>query len=129
GHLAGDEVLRVLGDLLKQHARGSDMCSRYGGEEFLLVLPGMSQDAAARRAEQLRCALAAVQIPFDGSNLEVTASFGVATFPVDGATADSLISAADGALYASKAAGRNRVSIAERPQGIGVPRPRVPAAA
>ncbi|MBI4922619.1 MAG: GGDEF domain-containing protein [Devosia nanyangense] len=129
GHLAGDEVLRVLGDLLKQHARGSDMCSRYGGEEFLLVLPGMSQDAAARRAEQLRSALAAVHIPFDGSNLEVTASFGVATFPVDGATADSLISAADGALYASKAAGRNRVSIAKRPQGTGVPPPRVPAAA
>ena len=114
GHLAGDEVLRVLGGLMKQHARGSDMCSRYGGEEFLLVLPGMAQDSAAGRAEQLRRALAAVQIPFGGSTIEVTASFGVATFPVDGATADALVSAADSALYASKAAGRNRVSIAKR---------------
>jgi diguanylate cyclase (GGDEF)-like protein/PAS domain S-box-containing protein len=112
GHLAGDEVLRVFSDLMKQHSRGSDMCSRYGGEEFLLVLPRMAPDVAAERAQQLRRALAAVRIQFGGSEIAVTASFGVATFPQDGRTAQELVAAADGALYAAKAAGRDRVSVA-----------------
>lgn len=111
GHLAGDQVLRVFGALLKQHARGSDIYCRYGGEEFLLVLPLMAQDSAVERAEQLRGALAAEPIPYGTSPIEVTASFGVATFPGDGRTGDALIAAADNALYAAKEAGRNRVSV------------------
>lgn len=115
GHLAGDEVLRFFGALLKQHARGSDIYCRYGGEEFLLVLPLMAQDSAVERAEQLRGALAAAPIPYGASLIAVTASFGVATFPGDGHTGDELIAAADNALYAAKEAGRNRVHVCAGP--------------
>lgn len=111
GHLAGDEVLRVFGDLMKQHARGSDIYCRYGGEEFLLVLPQMAEDSAVERAEQLRSAMAAALVPYGASPIAVTVSFGVATFPRDGRTGDELIAAADSALYAAKAAGRNRINV------------------
>ncbi len=111
GHLAGDEVLRVLGDLMNSHVRGSDISCRYGGEEFLLVLPHLTQNLAIERAEALRGALAVAQIPWDGSSIAVTASFGVATFPQNGATADELAAAADRAMYAAKRAGRNRVNV------------------
>ncbi len=110
GHLAGDAVLRAFGELLKQHARGSDIYCRYGGEEFLLVLPQMALGPAVERAEQLRGAMASAAIAFADSLIAVTASFGVATFPGDGCSSDELIAAADRALYAAKAAGRNGVS-------------------
>lgn len=115
GHLAGDEVLRVFGDLMKRHARGSDVYCRYGGEEFLLVLPQMATAIAVERAEQLRCAMAAAPVPYGASLIAVTVSFGVATFPRDGRTGDELIAAADSALYAAKAAGRNRVHVSPGP--------------
>ncbi|TXT40032.1 MAG: hypothetical protein FD135_1705 [Comamonadaceae bacterium] len=109
GHLAGDDVLRAFGALLKRHARGSDVYCRYGGEEFLLVLAQTTQNSALERAEQLRTALAAAPITSGAYSIVVTASFGVASFPDDGHTGDELIAAADHALYAAKAAGRNRV--------------------
>lgn len=109
GHLGGDEVLRVFGTLMRRHARASDIYCRYGGEEFLLVLPQMTLDDAVDRAEQLRSAIAAAPVPYGSALIAVTASFGVATFPGDGRTIDALIGAADSALYAAKAAGRNRV--------------------
>lgn len=114
GHLAGDEVLRVFGELMKRHARRSDIYCRYGGEEFLLVLPRMAEKSAVERAEQLRSALAATPVGYDATQIMVTASFGVATFPRDGRTGDELIVAADSALYAAKAAGRNRVNLPTR---------------
>jgi diguanylate cyclase (GGDEF)-like protein len=110
GHLAGDEVLRTFGALLKKSARGSDVYCRYGGEEFLLVLPRMAQGSAMERAEQLRRALEAAPVPYGASLIPVTASFGVATFPHNGRTGDELIAAADHALYAAKEGGRNRVN-------------------
>jgi diguanylate cyclase (GGDEF)-like protein/PAS domain S-box-containing protein len=119
GHLGGDEVLRTFGDLMKRHARGSDIYCRYGGEEFLLVLPQMPAPTAAERAEQLRIAMAAGPVRFGASQIAVTASFGVATFPQDGRTGDELIAAADSALYVAKATGRNRVEVKTGP--IGVP--------
>jgi diguanylate cyclase (GGDEF)-like protein/PAS domain S-box-containing protein len=119
GHLGGDEVLRAFGDLMKQHMRGSDICCRYGGEEFLLVLPQMAKDNAVERAEQLCIAVAATPVHYGASAIKATGSFGVATFPHDGRTADELIAAADSALYAAKAAGRNRVNVS--PGLIGVP--------
>lgn len=115
GHLAGDEVLRVFGGLMKQHARGSDIYCRYGGEEFLLVLPQMAEDNAIERAEQLRSAMAAAPVLYGATPITVTASFGVATFPRDGRIGDDLIAAADSALYAAKAAGRNRVNVSSGP--------------
>jgi diguanylate cyclase (GGDEF)-like protein/PAS domain S-box-containing protein len=115
GHLAGDAVLRVFGDLIRRHARGSDISCRYGGEEFLLVLPQMAKDKAVERAQQLCCALAAARIAYGGLSITVTASFGVAAFPGDGQTGDRLIAAADQALYAAKTAGRNRVNVSGEP--------------
>jgi diguanylate cyclase (GGDEF)-like protein len=109
GHLAGDEVLRIFGDIIKHHSRGSDICCRYGGEEFLLVLPNMSEQQAYARAEQLRVAIEDTPIVFSASDIRVTASSGVATFPQHGRTKDELIAASDRALYAAKAAGRNQV--------------------
>jgi diguanylate cyclase (GGDEF)-like protein/PAS domain S-box-containing protein len=119
GHLGGDEVLRTFGNLMKRHTRGSDICCRYGGEEFLLILPQMAKDDAVERAEQLCIAMAATPVPYGASAIRVTASFGVATFPGDGRTGDELIGAADSELYAAKATGRNRVNVSYGP--IGVP--------
>lgn len=111
GHLAGDEVLRVFAELLKEHARGSDIVCRFGGEEFVMFLPDMPPAAAYQRAEQLRTELAAKRITLGAAVIQVTASFGVAAFPENGKTVDSLISAVDTAMYQAKEAGRNRVVV------------------
>lgn len=112
GHQAGDEVLLAFATLLKRHARASDICCRYGGEEFLLALPHMTEQDSVERAELLRSTMAAVPVCHGSTSILVSASFGIATFPRDGDSVDRLIAAADDALYAAKAAGRNRVSIA-----------------
>jgi diguanylate cyclase (GGDEF)-like protein len=112
GHLAGDDVLKALARLLERHARGSDIVCRYGGEEFLMLLADIPPNLAYQRAEQLRVALEAMKIPFGEAVIQVTASFGVANFPADGATQDNLIQAADAAMYQAKLAGRNRVMLA-----------------
>ncbi len=109
GHLVGDEVLRVLADLVNRNTRGSDIACRYGGEEFLLLLPDASPELAYQRAEQLRAELEATPIVYEPTAIRVTASFGVAAFPDHGSTLDELIRAADEALYMAKNAGRNRV--------------------
>jgi diguanylate cyclase (GGDEF)-like protein/PAS domain S-box-containing protein len=115
GHLGGDEVLRAYGQALRVNGRGSDVSCRYGGEEFLLVLPTMAGDEAHQRAERIRATIGSQVIPFRDSVLSVTASFGVATFPHDGETSDDLLGAADRALYESKRRGRNRVTSSPRP--------------
>ncbi len=109
GHLVGDEVLKAFAELLKTNSRGSDIVCRLGGEEFLLLFPGMPPDIAYQRAEELRASLAAQQI--GESVVRVTASFGVAAFPVDGKTPDALISTVDAAMYRAKETGRNRVVV------------------
>jgi diguanylate cyclase (GGDEF)-like protein/PAS domain S-box-containing protein len=116
GHLAGDEVLRVFGTQMKHNSRASDIICRYGGEEFLLVLPGMTKEGAIERAEQLRRAIAATRISHGASQITVTASFGVASFPLHGLTTDELIAAADRALYSAKSDGRNRVNLCSEPR-------------
>jgi diguanylate cyclase (GGDEF)-like protein/PAS domain S-box-containing protein len=109
GHLAGDEVLKTFGEWMRRSSRASDFCFRWGGEEFLLVLPHMSLDDAANRAEQLRAAFATSGVVCDGVKIAITASFGIASFPHDGTTIDQLVNAADARLYVAKASGRNRV--------------------
>lgn len=109
GHLIGDEVLKGFGALLKKQTRGSDICCRYGGEEFVLVCPHMTDAKALERAEQLRRDCASMAFGFGATPLRVTASFGVATFPQHGRTGEALLNAADHALYAAKDAGRNQV--------------------
>jgi len=105
----GDEILKVFAELLRTNSRGSDIVCRFGGEEFLLLFPDMPPEIAYQRAEELRASLAAQQI--GESVVRVTASFGVAAFPVDGKTQDTLISAVDTAMYQAKEAGRNRVVV------------------
>jgi diguanylate cyclase (GGDEF)-like protein len=108
GHDAGDTVLRAVGDLLKQSARDTD-AFRYGGEEFLLLMPNMGIEQAAQRAEEIRLKIGALQIEHAGRELgAITASFGVATAP-EHCTFTKLIRTADAALLLAKEAGRNRV--------------------
>ena len=109
GHLGGDEILRGFGGLIRGSYRTSDIHCRYGGEEFLVLLPDMSHDIACERTERLRQSAAANPMVYGGFAIQVTATFGVATFPQHGETRDALIAAADGALYAGKKCGRNQV--------------------
>lgn len=109
GHPAGDEVLKVFGELIMNCSRGSDIYCRYGGEEFLLVCPDMPGEKAYERAEQLRMALSSTPIKAAGTVINITASFGIASYPQHGDTDNALISAADNALYEAKNAGRNQV--------------------
>lgn len=114
GHQAGDALLAALGDFLKRQVRGEDIPCRYGGEEFILILPGANAEGAAKRAEQIRDGVEnALIVPFNGSTLpRVTISMGVADFPTLASNSGELVKAADAALYLSKQNGRNRVTIA-----------------
>lgn len=110
GHDAGDVVLTQVAEILRAHVRSSDIACRFGGEEFALVLPGATAEAVALRAEEIREAIARFNARYRGRQLAgVTASFGVAVFPHHAAEPESLLRAADQALYQAKEAGRNRV--------------------
>ena len=110
GHQVGDKFLIEIASLMNKHARSSDIVCRYGGEEFLLVLPGTTINSAHKRAEELRQMCAEVLIPHEGKELRVTMSFGVATYPDHGKEADTIIIKADQAMYKSKNSGRNLVT-------------------
>ncbi|MBM4300410.1 MAG: diguanylate cyclase [Deltaproteobacteria bacterium] len=112
GHNAGDELLSALGILLKSHIRGEDIACRYGGEEFLLILPGTSMEIALERAESLRQAVKELHQRHHGLK-PATLSLGVAVYPDHGDTGVQLIRSADAALYRAKQAGRDRVMAAE----------------
>jgi diguanylate cyclase (GGDEF)-like protein/PAS domain S-box-containing protein len=109
GHQLGDEVLRLLGRTLLGDIRLEDVACRYGGEEFLILLPAMPLEAAVARAEGWRRAVASLALARDGHLVRFTVSLGVATFPVHGATPDELTRCADLALYRAKREGRDRV--------------------
>jgi len=105
GHEAGDQVLRVAAERLRSCCREVDTAARMGGDEFALILPGVSDpDDAALVANRLIVALAA-PIVVDGGSCSVGASVGIALYPRDGQTAETLVRAADAAMYASKASG------------------------
>jgi diguanylate cyclase (GGDEF)-like protein len=110
GHAAGDEVLRRLGQLLKASLRFDDIACRYGGDEFILILPEAPRHVVQERAEQLRHDAAALDLTFMGRTLPaLTISLGVSVFPEDGASAVALLAASDLALYRAKSAGRDQV--------------------
>jgi diguanylate cyclase (GGDEF)-like protein len=110
GHGAGDEVLAIAAEVMRTSLRESDFVGRYGGEEFLLLLPDSDVDDAVVLLEKLREAIA--QISVISVDRAITASIGVASLPEDGSDSDSLIRAADRALYAAKSNGRNRIETA-----------------
>lgn len=113
GHAAGDTVLRGFSDLLSANVRQVDLFSRFGGEEFVVVLPEMDVTEAEQSAERLRELVASTpQTLEDGRTVNLTMSVGVAIFPDHGSDAPSLIAAADQAMYRAKASGRNRVVVA-----------------
>jgi diguanylate cyclase (GGDEF)-like protein len=109
GHQGGDAVLRSLGKLLIESVRASDVACRFGGEEFLLLLPNMTPAIAVQRAEQWRASFAATVTESEHGQIKATLSIGIACFPDDGASLAELTRGADVALYRAKAEGRNRV--------------------
>jgi diguanylate cyclase (GGDEF)-like protein/PAS domain S-box-containing protein len=110
GHAAGDNILKELGRMLLEHVRGEDIASRYGGDEFIIVLPDASREVTRKRAELLRESAYQLAFPINGQILKtVTLSLGVAIFPEDGLTFTAILKAADDALYDAKRAGRDQV--------------------
>ena len=115
GHDAGDALLREVAGLLQSNLRREDIACRYGGEEFVLVLPEASLDDSRRRADQLRQAVKRLRVSHGDQLIgPVTASVGVAAFPDHGADGEAVLKAADTALYVAKRGGRNRVAVAKR---------------
>jgi len=115
GHPFGDEILRRTAQRPTFGVRTHDVLGRYGGEEFALLMPGLDKEAGVRAAERVRGYVEALELEHDDVWLRLTISAGVAAFPQDGADWESLLTAADVALYEAKASGRNCVVPARSP--------------
>jgi diguanylate cyclase (GGDEF)-like protein len=114
GHAAGDMVLVQVADFLRTHIRSSDVACRYGGEEFILILPEASLEITQTRAGQMREDIRHIHVQYKEKTLEaVTLSLGVAVFPDHGSTNDAILGAADAAMYRAKRDGRDRVVVAD----------------
>jgi diguanylate cyclase (GGDEF)-like protein len=113
GHRVGDDALKEVGGLLKHRLRGVDTPARWGGEEFLAILPETNRDEALAAAEKIREAVA--QHAFGETGMHLTCSIGVAEYPSDGVDRSALIDAADQAMYAAKSLGRNQAISAADP--------------
>jgi diguanylate cyclase (GGDEF)-like protein len=110
GHDAGDEALRMLAGVFREELRNVDTAARFGGDEFVLILPQAYADGAVIVAERLRSRIEQLHIPNYG---RITTSIGIATFPIHAGSRAELLRAADEALYSAKRGGRNRVCVAE----------------
>lgn len=108
GHLAGDKVLKIVADQLRKRLRGRDFIARFGGEEFVMLLPQTSPPAAVQVAQTLRAAIEACPFHFKGERVVITTSIGISAFR-SGERSDQVLKRADEALYRAKADGRNRV--------------------
>ncbi len=111
GHEGGDAALRALAKRLLQCVRGHDVVCRAGGEEFVIILPGMTRAAVLERAELVRRAVEGRPVDVGSQAVRMTASVGVSLYPDHGTQAGELLRAADAALYEAKSAGRNRVAL------------------
>ena len=121
GHFTGDKVLRGVGAVITQGVRQIDTAARYGGDEFVVLLPETDPTGAYVLAEKIRLGVNAMPIDLPGAAPRPSLSIGVVAYPDDGRTADELIISADGAMYASKRAGKDRVT------GVPVTRSERPA--
>jgi diguanylate cyclase (GGDEF)-like protein len=118
GHDAGDTVLREAAAFLVKNVRAEDLVCRYGGEEFVIILPTADLEGARTRAERLREKVKELSIVYQGQQLRmVTFSGGIAEFPSHGNTPQELMAAADAALYEAKALGRDRIVAAKLAEG------------
>ena len=108
GHEAGDLALRMLAEILRSELRAVDTAARFGGDEFAIILPQATIEGARIVAERLRLRIEQMEIPGYG---QVTASFGLASFPIHASSRETIVVAADRALYESKHTGRNRISV------------------
>ena len=116
GHEAGDTLLKALGNYLKNSVRADDIACRYGGEEFTMILPEITQETALMRAEAIRAGVDQLRVNYRGLELEkISLSIGVALFPQNGTNWESTLREADKALYEAKEGGRNRVVTARLP--------------
>jgi diguanylate cyclase (GGDEF)-like protein/PAS domain S-box-containing protein len=113
GHDVGDLMLKQLGKLLSSQVRAGDIACRYGGEEFVVVMPKASLAVAQHRADEWRVKFSNHPLLYQGAGLIATLSAGVAVYPLHGSTSEEMIRKADQAMYAAKTAGRNRVMVAE----------------
>jgi diguanylate cyclase (GGDEF)-like protein len=121
GHEAGDVVLREVADCYRRSLREEDIICRYGGEEFVVIMPDATEETAWERAETIRHCVADIRMHFRGELLgPVTVSVGIAMYPDAGRDGNDLIRLADGALYRAKDAGRNRVMLESQTMGLGI---------
>jgi diguanylate cyclase (GGDEF)-like protein len=110
GHAAGDKIITLVGKLLKEKFRGSDIACRYGGEEFIIILPESDQADTIKRADKLREEIKNMELVYQGQVLgTLTMSMGVAAYPANGTRIEELLRVADTALYKAKQEGRDRV--------------------
>ena len=109
GHYFGDRVLGGVGEVIRSGVRKIDTAARYGGDEFVVLLPETDPTGAYVLAEKVRIGVTELDIAVSGSVLEASISVGVVSYPDDGRTSDELLISADQAMYASKRGGRNRV--------------------
>lgn len=113
GHTTGDEVLRHLAARLREHIRHPDTIGRYGGEEFLIVLPNSEADAAAEQASRLCQHIRTMQVPSNGHPISITISVGVAQYRIGQENWEQFLNRADAALYQAKNNGRDQWSVYE----------------
>jgi diguanylate cyclase len=110
GHLAGDKVLKIIATVLRKRLRGTDFIARFGGEEFVLLLPSTVPAAGMKLLEHLRASIEACPFHFKGERVTITISMGLTAFKPD-EHSDLVLKRADQALYRAKNAGRNRVEL------------------
>jgi diguanylate cyclase (GGDEF)-like protein len=123
GHFHGDRVLRAVGQVVMAGVRRIDTAARYGGDEFVVLLPETDPTGAYVLAEKIRIGVQDLALDLPDETVKPSLSVGVVSYPDDGSTADELMISADGAMYASKRAGKNRVT------GVNVPGDRPVASA
>lgn len=111
GHLVGDQILIHLGKFLRDELRDSDFSCRYGGEEFVIILPDTTKESAFHLVDRLRKKFSETPLVEDGGSYQVTFSIGLAEYPTDADTAREMVKCADDALYESKTAGRNATTV------------------